>query len=477
MSGNTTGAPTSSRLSRELFPAFRARPPGLGSGSTISLLDSEGAWTRDQLSARTQALASQISGSLRRSETAAVVAASSREGVALLLALSAVRQPMALIPASMPESEQQDAWRQSGASVLLVPDCKEAPHIVAMANADATRSPSPPVGGLCLLQFTSGSTGRSRWAARTRRGIDAEMAAVQERIALSAHDRVLCCSSIAHSYGLIGGLLAPLSIGATVALAAPAEAATLARELGPTVIVGLAGTYENLLTHSHPEAWASEARICLSAGAPLPEGLPQRFAAEFGRRIRQDYGTTETGTIAIDTDGDGLRQDVGTPLPHLEVRIHPIHDIPLEDGMEGEIQVRGETVAESYVIGEALEPCTDQDGWYHTGDAGRLVNGRLHLGHRLRPALMWKNGNIRPERLEALIAHMPGVGQVVALPSTVLGDIPGIKIVVATRELCADEIRAWCGRHLPGSMQPDDIEVMAELPRSPAGKVLQKYLL
>jgi long-chain acyl-CoA synthetase len=105
-------------------------------------------------------------------------------------------------------------------------------------------------------------------------------------------------------------------------------------------------------------------------------------------------------------------------------------------------------------------------------DAG----GRLRVGRRLRRPIMIGGVAIRPETIERLIEALPGVREAAVLQIRDGEDRPALKAVVAAPGLEAEAVRAWCRDHLPREQQPAAVEIRENLPRSPAGKVLHKYM-
>jgi acyl-CoA synthetase (AMP-forming)/AMP-acid ligase II len=190
--------------------------------------------------------------------------------------------------------------------------------------------------------------------------------------------------------------------------------------------------------------------------------------------IRQDYGATEVGTISLDTRGEPDPRSVGVPLPHMEVEMRPERR---DRGPEAyrEVLVRSPATAAGYVDGGRLVPCVDRDGWYHTGDAGEWKGSALTLGGRLREQVVVDGRPIDLDRVEAVIRTCPGVEDVVVTTEGEGGSTTLVATVVAPS---ADgvELERWCARALPPHEAPARIVLRRELPRSPAGKVLGKYL-
>lgn len=448
-------------------------------------------WTRGELDRLSRRIQTALAGTAP-DEAIILEIAPFPEAVAALIALEVLGRMAVLIPPGLPPFEVEQVMSSSRPGLLLRtstsdqralsagPEREVVPGLHQSARDAGEMAPHMPVsnGSGLLVQITSGSMGASRLAARPFPGVWTEIEAVARRLNLEAHEggRLLCASSIAHSYGCIGGLLAPLAHGVEVVLAANARSAcALMQSTRPAIVVGLASTYRALLDLDAPAMALAPTEIALSAGAPLPEGLYDAVLTRTGVAIRQDYGTTETGTIAIDAGGEASPVTVGTPLAHMEIRIAPPDDQALDTGEAGEIQARSSAVAPWYLTDGRPVPATDADGWFHTRDVGHLDDdGRLVLTRRLRAPIMLTDGPVRPETIEDVIAALPGVRDVVVLP--VRGGNRAMKAVVVAPGLEHETVRAWCRERLAAGQTPAVIEMRDELPRSPAGKILHKYM-
>ncbi|MGI8827437.1 MAG: class I adenylate-forming enzyme family protein [Chloroflexota bacterium] len=426
----------------------------------------------------------------------ALVATSSVESVATLVGLLSAGRTVFPISPTLNPDELAPAMRAAGSRHVVLPtgslfrglpgrivDATEHYVIRALHDEDG----DPPHGGRtderALIQMTSGSLGTSRLAVRSGDGVELEVRSLTERLGLTAGERgceqvhVLCASSIAHSYGCIGGLLAPLAAGAQVSLADASCAPQMVAAVAPAIVFGLATTFEALLEARLPGGALARVKLAFSAGAPLPGGLFDSMLDRQGLAIRQDYGTTETGTISLDTGTWAAPSTVGTVMDHLQLRLSPPLDQPLDEGEQGEILVRSPAVAHAYSAVDGQVAAVDGDGWYRTRDVGYFDRRqRLCIRRRLRPLLRLPKNAIRPEALETVIRDMPGVHEVVVVGRPHAG-ASDIRAIVVGPGLEQAAVRAWCRSRLAAEEVPQIIEMRDHLPRSPAGKILQKYLV
>lgn len=449
-------------------------------------------WTYGELETCVRRASVALSSASSAGEAVGLLMVSEGGAVAAILAAQLTGHPAILVPASLPSHEARALLRDHRVTLVGTPSESEesarsipsaAPDFVwvrpKFGDSEGADQPSALTGtDAFICQLTSGSMGASRLAVRSDAAVASEIEAVRERLALGSWDSVLCASSIAHSYGLIGGLLAPLLVGAQVGLTTTETASVMTREFNPTVAFGLAATYGALLAERRAPHALRSARFVLSAGAPLPDGLFDAFLKGVGLPIRQDYGTTETGTISIDDDQEATPGSVGRPLPHLEVRLARPAKVALGAQEQGEIWVRSAALASGYLNPDGFQSCVDADGWYHTRDAGWFDSeGRLFVGRRLRDPVSVDGVAVDLEAVETAIRSAPGVKEAVALGVRDGRGRSVIRAVIVAPGVGEQTLRDWCREHLCVPEQLFTIELRDDLPRSPAGKILQKYML
>lgn len=159
----------------------------------------------------------------------------------------------------------------------------------------------------------------------------------------------------------------------------------------------------------------------VSGGARLDPELSGFFLA-LGLPVLQGYGQSEAGpVISVNTPWSNDRRTVGEPLPGVEVRIAP----------DGEILVRGDLLMLGYwnnpdATAATLRPADDEpaDGapWLHTGDVGRLEQGRIVITDRKKDFLKLKGGDmVAPSKVESLLCREPEVAQCIALGEGMAG--------------------------------------------------------
>ncbi len=345
--------------------------------------------------------------------------------------------------------------------------------------------PDSTIPGELVCQFTSGVTGESRVASRSYANVIDETDNFVATVAFDATDVVLCPAPLFHAYGLFNGLVPSLATGATFVAERrffPAEVVALTREHRPTILIGVPFMYEMLTrTHLDGQVDFSCYRACFSAGAKLARPVADAFEARFGVRIHQIYGSTETGIMCVNLPGDEPFDavSVGRPVRGRSIAVVDEAGRPLPAGTEGEITVQSGGTMVGYVGRQDLSREKLRDGRYFTGDVGYLDHlGRLYITGRKSGFVNVAGRKVDPHEVEAVMMSSGLVTEcaVVGVPRPNFGET--IRACVVLRGAAtAEQVHAWCAERLSSFKLPRDIRVVDELPRSPTGKILRKYLV
>ena len=332
-----------------------------------------------------------------------------------------------------------------------------------------------------IVQLTSGVDQPSKLAVRTHAAVGSEIWDFAEEITLTQHDTTLVLSSIFHSYGLIGGTLAPLCRGGQVILQDgfdPQVVLQRIRQERPTILFGVPVMYRRMIeTPARGEDDLSSLRLCFSAGAPLPQDVDEEFARRFRRKISQDYGSTEAGVITLRLNSaPGLQLSVGLPVRGRTIVIADPHGRPLPPGQTGEVIVESSALARGY-LGDAPPGTTIHEERLHTGDLGRVdEEGHLFLVGRKSSLIHTAGVTVDPGAVETVIARMPGVQDVAVVGAPDPGGGERVKAVVVAEGIATEHILHYCRGHLPDTHVPEVVEFRAAIPRTPAGKILRRVL-
>lgn len=373
------------------------------------------------------------------------------------------------------------ASEQRTTQVVTLAPQSEASGLATPEPASATAT-SP-----VLMQFSTGSTGLPKGVVRTQGNVLTEVQAARACTGVQPSDRVAAIVPLYHAHGFANAMCAALLAGATLVVATefePRAATQLLADERITVLPSVPFMVKmlgSIRLPSQPDF--SALRLCFTAGAALPAADAARFKERFGVTVHQLYGSTETGAVALSyTPSEEVDRDVsavGRPLSHATIAIFDEAGGLLPAGEIGEIGLATAAAAAGYDGNPVATEAAFRHGHFFPGDLGRLdAHGRLTITGRKSLFINAGGNKVDPVEIEEVLLRHAAVKEAVVLgvPSSMGGEI--IKAVVVTEgDVTRELLLAHCGLHLGTFKLPKLIEFRDEIPKSPLGKVLRKYLI
>jgi fatty-acyl-CoA synthase len=393
-----------------------------------------------------------------------------------------------------------DLW-QSGRSrefpslervVLLPGESPTPPPPGALPYADLlVDGEVPPIAavgsGTAYVLYTSGTTSLPKAVPLAHRALIENGYSIGSRMGLDESDRVWLGSPLFWSYGCANAAMATFGHGACLVLQerfTPKEAAELMRRERVTAAY---------LLPSITRAFEQEALAEIRAVATLRTGLVIGTPEEF-RRTAVDldipelcnvYGSTETyGNCCVTPHTLPLEERMvsqGPPLSGVELRIADTETgeiVPF--GEVGEFQVRGRIMAGYVGSPEATAESMTSDGWFRTGDTGRLIDGGMvQFVGRATDMIKTSGINVSPAELESFISTHPSVVEVgvVGAPHPTRDEVTVAFVVRKPGdELTAQDVIDFCKRSLSGYKVPWAVDFLDALPGTATGKMLRREL-
>lgn len=333
----------------------------------------------------------------------------------------------------------------------------------------------------CML-YTSGTTGRSKGAMLTHRGIASNALALHDVWRFRAGDVLLHTLPVFHVHGLFVALHpAILNASEVIFLQRFEVDAVRAGLRRSTVMMGVPTHYTRLLADpSFGHHDCQTIRMFTSGSAPLPDAVFHEFTKRTGHTICERYGMTECGIIASNPpEGRRVAGTVGYPLPDLELRITNQSDQEIPPEEVGQVQVRGPHLFKGYwQLPDKTAEAMTNDGFFRTGDIGWVGNdGRLSLVGRSSDMIISGGYNVYPKEIEQQIDQIPGVSEtaVVGLPHGDFGEAV-TAFVVADPEVTDEVLEAAIAGCLARFKQPKRYVYLDRLPRNTMGKVRKAEL-
>ncbi|SHN39851.1 AMP-binding protein [Cryptosporangium aurantiacum] len=333
-----------------------------------------------------------------------------------------------------------------------------------------------------LLVYTSGTTADPKGVQHSHRTLLGEIFSpiLQRRL------RQLALFPAGHVAGLLGLMRILVHGWPTVVLETwdPGRAAALVDEFALTYGVGAPVQLAGLLDQqARGAATLATLEEFMTGAANVPPALISR-AERAGLPAYRCYGSSEHPTISTGVRNDPLTKRANTDgriIAGSEIRLVDDEGNDVPDGAEGEIASRGPELFLGYT-----DPALDRDAflpgrWFRTGDVGRLDgDGYLTITDRKKDIIIRGGENISSKEVEDVLAEHPAVLDVAAvgLPDERMGERVCAVVVLGTgQSLDLDQVREhFAASGLAKQKTPERVEVVTELPRTPAGKV-QKYLL
>jgi 2-furoate---CoA ligase len=327
-----------------------------------------------------------------------------------------------------------------------------------------------------LMLYTSGTTGRPKGVPRSHRADRAGGLSQALQHGYRYGDRTLGVMPLYHTMGM-HSLIAMSLLGGCYVCRPDWDAgdvlALIARErisslyLAPTL-------YHDLVLHPQPDAHdLSSVGTLAYAGAAMTSALVERCVEVFQPRLFVNhYGSTEIYTFSVHRDQAAKPGCAGRPSIHARLRL----------GEDDEILCH--MSSDEAFTGYWNRPDADErairDGWYHTGDVGRIDDdGDLWVVGRVDDMIVSGGENIHPLEVEDMLAAHASVREVavVGAPDERLGHRV-VAIVVADEDVSADDLDRWCleSETLARFKRPREYRFVDALPKSPSGKILRRML-
>ena len=359
------------------------------------------------------------------------------------------------------DSKRLKGLEEVGGLPPLHYDFDEVFALTAEGDADSKRAWERAIrpDEMQVLLFTSGTTGSSKGVCLSQFNILSDICSTVRAVKITEDDKTLSILPLHHTYECTLNCLLLLSKGAcicycggltriqkdmllyspSVLVVVPALLSMLSRRLKKTVMAEIPEKHKALFEENSfgtameklplilrrlvrgkvRKALGGKLRLFIVGAAALDTELVKDFEA-LGIRTLQGYGLTECAPLLAGNSDFYLNPDsTGIAMPGIEVKI----DDPNEEGV-GEIIAKGDNIMLGYYRDEEATRAVIVDGWFHTGDLGRMdEDGALYITGRLKNVIVTSNGkNIYPEELENRLSAHEEIAEVLVLPDHSAGE-------------------------------------------------------
>lgn len=324
---------------------------------------------------------------------------------------------------------------------------------------------------LAFIRFTSGTTSVRKGVALAHETIRARVASANKAFGITADDTVIWCLPMAHHFLIT--IVLYIEAGATMVLARHVTAKPFLEAVNRwrgTVLYAAPFHYA-MLARDNSGTQIPSVRLAVSTTCALPENVAQDFFKRFGLPLVQGLGVIELGLVALNIAAPREKwHSVGQVAGDFEMRLMN----PDTDGV-GELAVRGPGICDAYVAPWVSRDHLLRDGWFCTGDIGRVdAEGFLFLLTRKIAVINLAGRKVFPEEIEAVLNRHPDVAEsrVYGKLHPHLGETVEAELVLRQPDAGVDSIRTYCRDHLASYKIPTRFTVVPALPRTPVtGKI------
>ena len=344
-------------------------------------------------------------------------------------------------------------------------------------------------GDLAFLQYTGGTTGVPKGAMLTHGNMVANMQQLSAWVRPflnEGSEAAVMALPLYHIFALTASLTFMKIGAASILITNPRDIPGFVKELSRqrvTILVGV-NTLFNALLHN-PDFTKLDfkpLKLSVGGGMSVQRAVAERWKAVTGNSVIEAYGLTEAspGVTANPLDVAEFSGAIGLPLPNTDIVLRGDDGCDLPVGKAGELCVRGPQVMKGYwKHPEETAEVMTADGFLRTGDIVVMdPRGFIRIVDRKKDMILVSGFNVYPNEIEEVVGRHPGVLEVgaVGVPHEVSGEAVKIAVVRLDQSLTADDLRAFCQKHLTAYKVPRVIEFRCELPKTNVGKILRRAL-
>lgn len=356
-------------------------------------------------------------------------------------------------------------------------------RLTAWRGAGRVIDTFPDPDSLGLLQYTGGTTGRSKGVNLTHRAVATNVAQRDALLPSEDGERILAVTPLYHSYAMAMGLhLASHCRGTLVLLPRyhPKDVLALIARERITLFAGSPTLFTGLMSHADfASTDFSSLKLCFSGASALPVETLRRWEEATGCGICEGYGQTEAGPVLTYNPRHGLRKvgSVGTVLPWTEVQIVDVETgtqvLPV--GEPGEVRARGPQIMTGYRNRPEETAAALRDGWLYTGDIGAFdEDGYLFIRDRKKDMAIVGGFNVYPREIEEVLCQHPDVVEaaVVSVADSYRGEALHAYVTLRNNAAAdADSLLDYLRERLTKYKVPARIDTSGAIPKTSVGKI------
>ena len=344
---------------------------------------------------------------------------------------------------------------------------------------------------IAVLQYTGGTTGRSKGAMLTQANLSANISQMLSWFPglRPGEEKIVGVLPLFHVFAMTAVMNFAVASGTEMILLPRYELEQTLKTLSAkkaTLFPAVPTIYTAI--NQAPDLAKydlSSIRYCMSGGAPLPLEVKRQFEQITGCKLVEGYGLSESSPVATCNSMSGTNKEnsIGLPVPGTDITIHDLevpHDL-MPVGERGEVWIKGPQIMKGYLNQAEETADTLRDGWLRTGDVGYMDDqGHFFLVDRLKDLILCSGYNVYPRMVEEAIYLHSAVSEVtvIGIKDEYRGESPKAFVKLKPNEsLNETDLKQFLEDKLSKIEMPSHIEFRDELPKTIIGKLSKKELV
>ncbi len=337
-----------------------------------------------------------------------------------------------------------------------------------------------------VILYTSGTTGTPKGAELTHSNLTNNVKVSMSLFDVGEGDVMLGALPLFHSFGQTCALNCTMAAGGTLTLIPrfdPEKALEIIQRDKVSIFEGVPTMFSAMLhAPNKDDIDVSCLRVCASGGSAMPVEVLTQFEEQFGTKVLEGYGLSETSPVASFNHPDRERKpgSIGTPIQGVEMKVVDDEGNEVEQGEVGEIVIRGHNVMKGYWNRADATKESIRDGWFHTGDMAKIdEEGYFFIVDRKKDMIIRGGYNVYPREIEEVLYEHPAVREaaVVGVPHQELGEEVGAAVALKEgASVDKSELQGFVKDQVAAYKYPRHIWFVDELPKGPTGKILKREI-
>ena len=342
---------------------------------------------------------------------------------------------------------------------------------------------------IALLQYTGGTTGKSKAAVLTHRNILSNILQLDswvEHIIKKGNESIITALPLYHIFSFTVNLMYFYSIGSNnILVTNPRNIKDFVKILknNKFTVITAVNTLFNLLLNSSnfKKLDFSNLKFSVGGGMAVLSSTASKWKSVTGVEITQGYGLTETSPIvSINKIKDAYNGTIGLPVPSTDISIRNDNGEEVSIDQEGELCIKGPQVMTGYYknIQETEKSFTD-DGFFKTGDIATVNSeGFIRIVDRKKDMIISSGYNVYPNEIEDYVSQHHDVREcgVIGKPDLNRGESIVLYVVRSNYSLSESDIISFCKNGLTEYKIPKKVKFIEEIPKNNVGKILRRKL-